>query len=195
MDDLLIMCKKDEDSEAIYAELKQILQDAAMPLKGNPENSIHRLDQGARIPWLGFSVSPKEDCLEYRLPRDKQGNLAFYRLSEKLLLAHALPDSPLRAIRAINGIAYQAGPAFAYEDHRHVHRHIAAISREAGFEEIPGLPEFTDRWRSAFNRWGSLRERLTTLVWKTNEPTGQPRKRRQPKGLREVIYDALVPPW
>ena len=98
MDDLLVMCREQDDPQAIYAGLQRLLRDAGMPLKGMPQDSIHDLSQGAAVPWLGYRISYSADALVVRADLDERGGL-LERLQKALALAHSHADAPLRPSR------------------------------------------------------------------------------------------------
>jgi len=55
-DDLLLLCRCRQEAEQAYADLKELLRVAAMPLKGTPETTIRELGKGDSATWLGYQI-------------------------------------------------------------------------------------------------------------------------------------------
>jgi len=155
MDDLLVVLRDDDDPDVVYADVAKALRDAGLRPKIGRTNSVHRLDQGAVVPWLGYVITAPKEVLVIQLDLEE----LLERLRSKLLFAHALPDSPLRALRIIDGLLQHAGPCFRHMDRQAVYWQIASVACECGFEEVPGYEEFGRRWEAANASWCHLRHR------------------------------------
>jgi RNA-directed DNA polymerase len=62
-DDLLVLCRDREEAQDVYKWMAQKLQAAAMPLKRFPQTSVHRLDDGHKVDWLGYRLTKDGDSL------------------------------------------------------------------------------------------------------------------------------------
>ena len=91
-DDLLVLCRTQEEAQQVYQDLKSLLLPAGMRLKSDPERAIHDLAGGDRAEWLGFRLSKGAGGLKVTLT-DK----AWKSLSDNLGQAHEKNDAPLQA--------------------------------------------------------------------------------------------------
>jgi retron-type reverse transcriptase len=158
IDDILILCRPMDDPRALHAELQQLLQRAAMPLKGTAETAMHDLTHGQRADWLGFELTLGREGMEVRLLLSEQRGKWFDHLRENLLLSHEKTDSPFRASQVILGQIRQAGPCYLTTDREGLYATTREVAREMGFEEIPSFGEFQIAWNEGNQRWCDLRQ-------------------------------------
>lgn len=151
-DDLLILCRTEEQAHSCHRSLQQILTPAGMPLKGTPTTTTRNLSAGQQAEWLGFEIGLQGSqalvCL---------AGQTWFKLADELALAHARPGSPLRVIPTILGWADQIGPCYADEDRDQVYARVASAAKESAFEEFPTREQFFERWSRAHARWLELR--------------------------------------
>lgn len=150
-DDLLLLCLTQEEAQATWGKLDGLLRKAGLTLKHGAATSIVDLAQGESANWLGYRVWLGKHGLEAKIAKRAWG-----RLRQYLELAHEKPDSPLRAIDAINGWIDQLGPCYA---HVNLSRECARMQKPAaeyGFDEIPSRAALRFRWLQAHLRWKRL---------------------------------------
>jgi len=152
VDDILLLCRADDDVGALYDELAQMLIAAGLPLKGSRAESIHDLAAGETVTWLGFDIRHGQLGLQMRLPTDGDDQLWLGQLRESFALAHEKTHSPLRALQAVDGLLDAAGPAYPFTDRRSFYEILAATMEAFAFEERPTGKECMRRWRHAYQR-------------------------------------------
>ena len=152
-DDLLITCCSKKQAVEAHGVLSGLLLPAGLPLKFTAENAIHDLKAGAVATWLGFNLSKTKGGLAAGI-----GIKSWDRLGECLALAHTKSDSPVRAVRAIEGWLDGRGPCHPWSDREEVCRRIIEIASGHGFEDVPPAAELLGRWQRAFARWCKLRK-------------------------------------
>jgi RNA-directed DNA polymerase len=104
-DDLLILCRTQEQAQQAYQDLTQLLLPIGMTLKGTAEQAIHNLGNGDPAIWLGYRLLRDGGGLKVGLTED-----AWQSLSQNLELCHTKDSSPLRAVETILGWISQMGP-------------------------------------------------------------------------------------
>jgi hypothetical protein len=156
IDDLLILCRKDENGLSLYQSMRQLLANSGLQLKGSPEEAIRDLAQGARVPWLGFGITGTDGDLQLRLDRSESPGGLASDLRDKLLRLHRKPDAPLRAWQAIKNLVSQAGPCYPHTDRKRFYAVVARVAHEAAFDEIPDFKAIEQCWSAAHGRWRRL---------------------------------------
>lgn len=160
-DDVLLLCRTRDEAAAAYARLGQMLQDAAMFLKGDPGGCIRSLGAGESGDWLGFSIRRGKTGLITKLT-----DACWANLDDHLALAHEEPDSPIRANQTICGWISQLGPAYPKtRKARHEHYdQVKSIAANHSFDEIPGYRQLMLRWRAAHDQWIVLQDSARSAV-------------------------------
>lgn len=153
-DDLLVLCRSEEEARKVHANLKRILTPTGMLLKHLPDTAIRNLAAGDEAEWLGFLIRQGEHGLEVRMAESTWDSLA-----DRLLLAHLKPGSPLQAIATIQRWVDQLGPSFPFENRPQVYTQIAKEANDLAFDEIPSHRELVRRWQRAYARWCCTRKR------------------------------------
>jgi RNA-directed DNA polymerase len=154
-DDLLILCRTRPEARQAYAALQQLLEPAGLSLKGTGATSIHGLEPGDEVDWLGFRIRRRNNNRGLSVGIAKR---AWRRLDSLLALAHTKPDAPLRATSTIKQWLDQRGPCYACSNRVAVCQRILTLARELAFEEVPSPDELRQRWQRAAARWGKLRK-------------------------------------
>jgi len=147
-DDILLLCHSSEEAQATWDLLHSLLGKAGLLLKHGFEKSTVDLSSGKSTVWLGYRIRKGQSGLETKI-----ATRSWNRLRGHLELAHEKPDSPLRAIEAINGWIDQLGPCYAHVKHIRVCKRIAKIATEYGFTEIPNNEAIRFCWLQAHLRW------------------------------------------
>jgi hypothetical protein len=151
-DDLLVLCRTEDEALEARVTLTQLLTPTRMRLKKTDRSTIVVPSAAARIDWLGFSIAQDPAALSFRI-----GDRAWEHLEARLGQAHEHADAPLRANRIIAGWLGQRGPTLPSEAPLEVCRHIGALAQGQAFEEIPGVDQMMKIWEAAAARWESLR--------------------------------------
>jgi len=150
-DDLLLLCRTRKEARHAWAELSKLLGHAGLSLKHGSAKSIVDLGHGESADWLGYRIWRGKNGLEAKIARRAWGHLKLH-----LELAHEKPDSPLRAIDAINGWIDQLGPCYAHVNRSRECARIQKLAAEFGFDEIPSRSALRFRWLQAHLRWKKL---------------------------------------
>jgi len=150
-DDILLLCRTQKEARTAWAELDSLLQKAGLSLKHGSAESIVDLRRGDSADWLGYRVWRGKKGLEAKIAKRAWGHLR-----QHLELAHEKPDSPLRAIDAINGWIDQLGPCYVHVNRSRECSRIQKLAAEYGFDEIPSRSALRFRWLQAHLRWKKL---------------------------------------
>ncbi|MFO0822842.1 MAG: reverse transcriptase domain-containing protein [Gemmataceae bacterium] len=163
-DDILLLCKSRTEAHGAFADLERLTTSAGMPLKFTLAESVARLTT-APATWLGFQIGCGWTQLKIQPTPDLETN-AWFKLKEKLTLAHEEPDAPVRAEAIIKGWVSQMGPCFPFIDIEAACLQIREIAADLAFDEIPGPDELREWWQHAYSRWGLLRSALIPTLAK-----------------------------
>ena len=154
-DDLLVLCRSRSEADCAYRDLRRILVDAGLGLKGSLETSIEHVDGAMAATWLGMEIHRAGGNLRFSIADSK-----WERLADKLSQAHKKPNSPLVANAKIEAFIGQVGPV--YQSSPAVQatfcRRIREAAEDAGFDEIPSPGELVELWEQAGARWQELRQ-------------------------------------
>jgi ribonuclease HI/retron-type reverse transcriptase len=156
-DDILLLCRSEQDARQSLADLHGILRPAGMPIKDTETPAVRNLPNGHKADWLGYSISMSENGTVVQLAED-----AWTHLEETLALAHTRPAAPLRANAIIYGWIDQLGPCYPYEDHDQVLSRLSAVARQLAYDETPEDGELLRRWRTAYARWCRLQSSIVS---------------------------------
>jgi hypothetical protein len=159
MDDMLVLCQAEDDAQSVYVDLRKIVNNAGLCLKFDSATARHDLGHGQAAEWLGFCISGNRDGIRPRLKLDGGPGSLPATLRERLIEQHGYAESPLGAVRVIQGKIAQIGPAYLYSDRRQVYSIFDETARDLAFEEIPGFSQFDDLWNKAYARWARSREK------------------------------------
>jgi ribonuclease HI/retron-type reverse transcriptase len=151
-DDLLVLCRSRDQAHEAYADLKELLRAAAMPLKGTPAAAIWDLDKGQKAAWLGYLLR-KGDALEATIAEK-----AWKTLSARLSETHAEPDSARLAPAVIRGWLGYLGPTYRQEDRDEVIARVRSLAHSMAFEELPTSKDLLALWQRACARWGRVQK-------------------------------------
>ncbi len=154
-DDILLLCKSGTEAGEAFADLEALMTSAGTPLKFTLAESVVRLTTTPAT-WLGLQIGCGWTQLNIQPTPDPETN-AWFKLKEKLTLAHEEPDAPVRAEAIIKGWVSQMGPCFPFIDTGAACRQIREIAAELAFDEIPEPDEIREWWQHAYSRWGLLR--------------------------------------
>jgi hypothetical protein len=175
-DDLLVLCRSEEEAEQARRTLELILTPAGMPLKAQKQPTTRNLTLGDHADWLGYRVTRGEGGVQTRLTEEE---VWLGRLERKLTLAHEKADAPSRAIDIVVGWVQQQGPCYPHTDARQTYARVIHLAHTLGFEEIPLEQQFLKQWQLAYARWCKVRDR----GWKASSggaSDGRPATRRDP---------------
>ncbi|MBL8824609.1 MAG: hypothetical protein JNJ77_18635 [Planctomycetia bacterium] len=151
-DDILFLCRNQQEADEAYAFLVERLSGTNMRLKNGPELAKMNLRVLSHLDWLGYQIhfqpqSPRQFCVGFT-------SAAWEHLETHLRLCHNQPFAPLRAARIIEGWIDQAGPYFLDQEMAiYAYNKIRTTADAVGFQEIPTQAELLNRWRNAHNRW------------------------------------------
>jgi hypothetical protein len=151
-DDLLVLCRTEDEAHDACGHLRHLLRPTGMPLKGTPEAAVRRLDDGDAADWLGFRIRQPARGLAFEI-----AERSWERLATHLALAHSKSDAPVRAILTVKQWLNQRGPCYTSSDRERVCRRIIELARAQAFEEVPGRQELRQHWQRAYARWRKLR--------------------------------------
>jgi hypothetical protein len=150
VDDLLFLCRSQQEAVDSYNRLHKLILDAGLSLKGNCNDAIQPLVDSSPAKWLGFAIRRRDD--ELRLwPTSHRWTSLKHRLER----AHFEPNAPLVAVDIIEGWVSQTGPAFkcSLTRSRKFCNRIRRLSAEQGFDEPPTVGELEVTWERAYHRW------------------------------------------
>lgn len=153
-DDILVLCRTENQARDAYAALSALVRAAGFELKETAEAAIKAVAQGEPVKWMGYGVHGTPSGLAYTVTPDAWDNLR-----ETLAAAHGKSNSPIAAVRSLMGWVGDKGPCYP---HTHLDRACDRIERIAGeqaFEEVFGRDELKGLWQRAHARWSKLRER------------------------------------
>ena len=156
-DDLLVLCRSEEEAQHCLDELRRLLQPTGMKLNGTKTRIRHLEREPAE--WLGFSLSLEHGGLQVNLPSD------FYaRVRERIRHAMSQPDGVLRAAETIQGIFDQLGPCYDTTPKEDVYRHLASLAARMEFDEFPDFSALMRIWQRSALRY-LLQKRLWRAVY------------------------------
>jgi hypothetical protein len=161
-DDVALLCRSAAEARQAYRALEDLLCSAGMALKQGCEEAVRTLTAEAPACWLGFQVERAPQGLRFGLTEE-----AWWKLEEKLVLAHEEPDAPVRVFQAIVGWVGQKGPCYPHVDRDAAYARLAAIAREQAFDEIPDRSDVRQLWQRSFARWAKVRARARHARGKT----------------------------
>lgn len=157
LDDFLILCRAEDDAEALHCDLSKFVEDAGLQLKYGFDAAHHVIEQRP-VTWLGYRIRKLAEGLEIRLPFDGIGeNAKSWRryLRERFVALHSEPDATAAARHLIKGILAWAGPTFPWTDTRVAYDVLRKAARSAAFEEIIGYQGALRQWQQHHERWDS----------------------------------------
>lgn len=163
-DDLLVLCRTEQEARRAQADLRRVLNPAGMPLKASDE-AIRDLNNNDKADWLGFRITKGDDGLEVRISA-----AAWSALETGLKLAHKKPAAPLRATQIVGGWIDQLGPCFRHEDKDQVLFRISDVASRMSFRELPEAEELRGRWSGAYLRWQGPQIATSSAVLSTAMP-------------------------
>lgn len=152
-DDLLILCRTQEEAQTAHSGLQRILRPTGMLLKHIPDKAIRNLAAGDNALWLGFDIRLGKRELEVRIAEPTWQTQA----CERLALAHTRSGPPLLANSMIQGLVDQLGPCYPSEDGAQVYAQLVGIATELAFDEVPDYRSLMEIWRRAYGRWCHIR--------------------------------------
>jgi len=152
-DDMLLPCESGNEAVAAWHKLNELLAKAGMTLKHGIDKSVVTLSRGKPAEWLGFRIRRGQSGFETKIAKQ-----SWRKLRQRLELAHEKPDSPLRAVDAINGWIDQLGPCYAHVNRSRECRNIRKVASQNGFDESPRLTALRFRWLQSHLRWQRRRE-------------------------------------
>jgi hypothetical protein len=147
-DDLLVLCRTQEQAQQAYNDLQRLLLPIGMTLKGTAEQAIHNLGNGNPAIWLGYQLLRDGGGLKVSLTED-----AWQSLTQNLELCHTKPGSPLRAVETILGWISQLGPCYLSTDIYQAYARISELAHSLAFDEIPSKEGIRRHWHQAHIRW------------------------------------------
>lgn len=159
MDDLLVLCQPDDDAQTIYADLVRTAKNAGLHLKFDAATAIRTLGRDDVVDWLGFRIFGNDAGIQPRLKLDDGPRGLRASLRDSLLEQHGFAESPQGAVRVIEGMIAEMGPAYLHSDHRQVYSIFSETARDLAFEEIPTISQFNALWSAAYTRWARCREK------------------------------------
>jgi hypothetical protein len=155
MDDLLVLCRANDDVEALHRDLSKFVEDAGLILKHQFDAACHNIELRS-VTWLGYRIRKLPEGFEIRLPFDGGGDTAkSWRryLRERFVALHREPDAPAAVRHLIKGILAWAGPTFPWTDTRAAYDVLRKAARFAAFEEIPSYSCVLRQWQAHHERW------------------------------------------
>lgn len=160
-DDILILCRDEEEALRSYTDLQKILQPTGMTLKGNTQSDLIDLGAGQTAEWLGYRISIPNGEITVQTPERFRKKLQVH-----LEQVMEEPDGALNVGAVLRGVVEQLGPCYLHEDRDRMIRQITAIACDVGAEETPAETELLDIWGRSHARylaqWGLL-DRLGQL--------------------------------
>lgn len=155
MDDLLVLCGRNDDAERLHEDLAQLAESAALKLSIDSDRAIRPL-HCMSADWLGFRFRQAEDGLDIHLPfigNSKPARQWRSDLGQRFVDLHARPDAPEAARQMITGVVAWAGPTLPWSDTGEVYEILRKAARSAAFEEIPSRDAVERLWRRRHDAW------------------------------------------
>jgi len=167
-DDIVVLCRSDDEALGAYADLTNLLRPTGMLLKGKPETAVFDLTTGEAA-WLGLGVRRDGGRLALRMMER-----SWRRLDRTLAEAHLKPRPTLRARATIRGWLAARGCCYPWADPDTVSGRVAETAAARGFDEIPGRRALLGVFRAAHARWcrfhAAQRERLAASASAVSMP-------------------------
>lgn len=158
-DDLLLLGSSIDEAICAHEALAARATAIATPLKGSLDSSVCDLAAGQSMTWLGYRVG-----LEGGQPAVRVADHAWNQLQVRLVKAHLLTASPLRACQIVRGWLGYLGPCFPHEDRHAVVERLRQVAADLAFDEIPGESELLKIWNAAHARWSGLYARQAATL-------------------------------
>lgn len=174
-DDMLVLCHDNGEAVRADANLRRLLTPAGLPLKFSTRESIRDLASGEKAHWLGFAFRKHDGGLAIKLAEK-----SWRRLDERLAIAHAEPDSPLRANRSIRGWLGQRGPSYEHANREADCKRIVDMAAAYAFDEAPAADELLNHWQLAGARCQKLRKKYQSADTADSETSNEDAE--QPSG-------------
>ena len=156
VDDILLMCPASEDPQRLYQDLRRMLEAAAMPLKGCPENAIQDVSTGQTVRWLGYDATATVAGVKLHVPISDASGEWRVKLSEKLMLAHTKKNPPQAVRNAIRSMFEYFGPCYPHSDQQRAYELVRSLAEEYAFEEFLPFGPFKRQWHNAYYRFKNL---------------------------------------
>ena len=147
-DDILLICRSQDDASDAWEKLSKLSKEAGLPLKHGYLKALTDLEQTKPTTWLGYSLTYRNQSIQTKIDESSWDSL-----QDSLVLAHEKPDSPLHAIAVIEGWLGQLGPCFLHEKRGYVIKKIYRIASKCGFDELPDSDTLKFIWLQAHARW------------------------------------------
>jgi len=154
-DDILLLCGSEDQATEAYGALAKLVQDAGLSLKEDSGEAVVAVESGGKAKWMGYGIGASASGLIYTVTDD-----AWDSLREQFVAAHAKPNSPIAAIRSLDGWVADKGPCYPHTALDRACKRIEQMAAEQGFEEILGSGDLKDLWQRAYARWCKLRKKL-----------------------------------
>jgi hypothetical protein len=149
-DNLVFACRNMLVGHEALERARLLFEPAGFTLKGE-DGPPKDLRKGEEVQLLGFTLSYKEDRLQYNLSTD-----AWFNLEKTLIQAHQTHNPPLAAKQAVNGWIEAFGPVFETVRVHDLDR-ILQTARKLGFREVTSPEDLADRCETAWRRWVALK--------------------------------------
>ncbi|WP_339683187.1 reverse transcriptase domain-containing protein [Gimesia maris] len=154
-DDILLICRSQDDAANAWEKLSKLSREAGLPLKYECHECLADLQRKKLATWLGYSLRYRNQSFQTKIDKSSWDSL-----KDSLELAHEKPDSPLLAISIVEGWLSQLGPCFLHENRGDVIQKILDIAAEYGFDELPGTDTLKFIWLQAYARWVKRKARF-----------------------------------
>jgi retron-type reverse transcriptase len=148
-DDLLLLCKREDDANVAFENLVTLTRSQGVPLKYNQSNGIVDLRTGCPVAWLGFHVQRQGGDWWLRISEEAWDTLA-YHLTENENNAHRAPPIVLGWLSAL-------GPCFPCEDRPKVLQRMQEILSSFSLGEVASARYLIQWWGAAYGRWCRVR--------------------------------------
>src|SRR5262249_15051597 len=108
-DDILLVCRSLVEARKAYQSLVDVLRSAGMAAKESLRDAVRKLTVDSPAHWMGFHIERHAWELRFGLSEE-----AWWKLEEKIVLAHEEPNSPIRVFHAIVAWIGQKGPCYPF---------------------------------------------------------------------------------
>jgi group II intron reverse transcriptase/maturase len=154
-DDILLLCRTEEEAAQAHQKLKHLLEQAGMPLKHSFEEALCNLAEGGKTDWLGYSIRYEHEELVVRV-----GTKSWKRLRRRLAECHEKPSASRRAVQVIRGWIAAQGPCYPFIDRDRAFDLLKSIAGKLTFDEMPSRERVKKLWQVAFARWCRLQNKI-----------------------------------
>jgi RNA-directed DNA polymerase len=151
-DNLACLCRSVSEGHQALDHLGRLLEPAGFTLKG--EDGVINLQQGEQAQLLGFSLSARNDQLQFGLGQD-----SWTKLKQNLVKAHSTPNPSQTASMVVQGWIEANGPAFANWRTKYLNR-ILQTASELGFRETGSRDDLADRCEKAWRCWKTFQMKV-----------------------------------